>query len=325
MKEKRIPFSYDRDFIRVRDFLSQTFGTYGHSMNWRIERWEYAFGFVAPFLANWREDPPQEQSIDQALKSMDDYTGLWETETGEIAGVVSVEHADLTHDSFGEFFIQRHPDHLDLFPEMLDYAEAHLAHPESGQFFIYADPEDRDLVRHLESRGFQANPERTANESLYDLTSQPLPTKPTLPEGFRLKSMADENNLEKRCEIFGRGFNHEDPQEWPSIPSYQHLQRMPDYHPEQDIIVTAPDGQFVAFSLIWYDAPNKLATLEPVGTHPDFRRKGLAREAIYEGMRRVQKLGAEQVIVGSDLQFYKSIGFEICERRIRYDKPMGKA
>ncbi len=28
-------------------------------MNWRIERWEYAFGFVAPFLANWREDPPK--------------------------------------------------------------------------------------------------------------------------------------------------------------------------------------------------------------------------------------------------------------------------
>jgi len=322
MKVTRMPFVFERDFIRVRDFLSQTYTHYGHSMNWRIERWEYAFGFVAPFLANWREDPPQQRSIDNALRSMDKYTGLWETVTGEIAGVVSVEHADLTHSSFGEFFIQRHPDHLNLFPEMLDYAKTHLAHPESGQLFIFADPEDRELVSQLEVRGFKANPDWPANESRFDLTTQTLPSSPSLPEGFRLQSMADDNDLVKRCEVFGRGFNHADPLEWPSILSYQRLQRMPDYHPEQDIIVIAPDGQFVAFSLIWVDAPNRLATLEPVGTHPDFRRKGLAREAIYEAMRRVRKLGVETVIVGSDQQFYKAIGFEICERRIRYDKPM---
>jgi len=323
MKASQLPFIYERDFVRVRDFLSQTYGHYGHSMNWRIERWEYAFGFVAPFLANWREDPPQRQSIDRALDTMNELTALWETETGEIAGVVCIEHADLTHDSFGEFFIQRHPDRLNLIPEMLDYAEAHLAHPKSGLLFIYADPEDRELVSHLETRGFQPNPDRTANESQFNLLSQPLPTTPTLPKGFKLQSMADENNLEKRCEIFGRGFNHPDPLEWPSMMSYQRLQQMPDYHPEQDIIVTAPDGQFVSFSLIWYDAPNKLASLEPVGTHPNFRKLGLAREAIYEGMRRVKALGAENVIVGSDQQFYEAIGFQICERRIRYDKIFG--
>jgi len=323
MKANRIRFNYDRDFMRVRDFLSQTYGHYGHSMNWRIERWEYAFGFVAPFLANWREDPPQQESVDRALALMAAHTGLWETSAGEIAGVVSIEHPDPTHPAFGEFFIQRHPDHLDLFPEMLDYAEQHLVRPENGQLFIYADPEDHDLVDLLKPRGFRANPERAANESQFDLLTQPLPPAPSLPEGFEIQSMADENDLAKRCEIFGRGFNHPDPLEWPSILSYASLQQMPDYHPEQDIIITAPDGSFVAFSLIWFDPPNKLASLEPVGTHPDYRRKGLAREAIYEGMRRVRQRGAEKVIVGSDQLFYQAIGFEICERRIRFDKASG--
>jgi len=315
-----IPFNYERDFIRVRDFLSRTYGHYGHSMNWRIERWEYTFGFVAPFLANWRVDPPQQELIDRVMKFMAEHTGLWETELGEIAGLVTIEHADRFHRDFGEFFIQRHPDHMDLIPEMLDYAEQHLAHPESGQLFIYANPDDDALVQLLMRRDYSANPERSANESQFDLTSQPLPSAPTLPEGFQLKSMTDENDLAKRCEVFGRGFNHPDPLEWPSILSYKHLQQMPDYHPEQDIVITAPNGQFVTFSLIWDDAPNKLATLEPVGTHPNYRRKGLAREAIYEGMRRVKKLGAEKVIVGSDQQFYQAIGFEICEHRIRFNK-----
>lgn len=323
MKAQLIPFDFERDFLRVRDFLSQTYGHYGHSMNWRIERWEYAFGFVAPFLANWREDPPRQESVNRALQSMNDHTGIWETQTGDIAGVVCIEHADRTHSSFGEFFIQRHPNHLDLLPEMLDYAEEHLAHPDNGQLFIFADPEDRGLVSLIEKRGFIGNPDWPANESEFDLLQQALPPAPTLPEGFRLQSMADDNDMVKRCEIFGRGFNHSDPLEWPSVLSYEQLQKVPDYRPEQDIIVTTPDGQFVAFSLIWYDAPNKLASLEPVGTHPDFRRRGLAREAIYEGMRRVKKLGAEKVIVGSDQQFYKSIGFEVCERRIRFDKPTG--
>lgn len=321
MKPNRLAFNFDRDFLRVRDFLSQTYNHYGHSLNWRIERWEYAFGFVAPFLANWREDPPKRESVNRALKAMNEHTGIWKTKSGEIAGVVCIEHADRSHPAFGEFFIQRHPDHLDLLPEMLDYAEKYLANPENSQLFIYADPEDRDLVSLLEQRGFLANPERTANESEFNLTAQPLPGIPSLPKGFKIQSMADENDLAKRCEVFGRGFNHPDQLEWPSILSYEYLQKMPDYHPEQDIIVLAPDGQFVAFSLIWVDLPNKLASLEPVGTHPDYRRKGLAREAIYEGMRRVKKLGVEKVIVGSDQEFYQAIGFQICERRIRFDKP----
>lgn len=320
MKASIKRFHFDRDFLPVRDFLSQTYALYGHSMNWRIERWEYAFGFVAPFLANWREDPPKQESIDRALRFMDDHTALWETDRGEIAGVVTIEHADPTHSAFGEFFIQRHPDHPGLIPSMLEYAEGNLAHPETRQLFIYADPADEVLVSKLVDRGFKPDPERAANESIFDLTRQPLPDAPALPAGFRLQAMLDDNDIAKRCEAFGRGFNHPDPLEWPSPRSYELLQTMPDYDPEQDIVVAAPDGRFVAFCLIWRDQPNKLASLEPVGTHPNFRRKGLAREAIYEAMRRVRDRGIETVIVGSDQPFYQTIGFKVCEHRIRYEK-----
>jgi GNAT superfamily N-acetyltransferase len=320
MKANLIPFDFDRDFIRVRDFLSETFGLYQSSINWRIERWEYAFGFIAPFLANWRGDPPRQETADQTLKFMDEHTGLWATEDGKIAGVVNIEHADRTHPGFGEFFIQRHPDHLDLLPEMVDYAEANLLNPEKHYIFIYVDPADQNLIPFLKARGFAANPQNTCIESKFDLLKQNLAETPKLPEGFQIQSMADDNNLTKRCKAFGTGFNHPDPLEWPSLISYENLQRMPDYHTDQDIVVVAPNGEFAAFSLIWYDAPNKLASLEPVGTQPQYRRMGLAREAIYEGMRRILKKGAECVIVGSDQQFYKAIGFKPVEHRIRFEK-----
>lgn len=320
MKAHLKPFDYDHDFLWVRDFLSRTFGIYQSSVNWRIERWEYAFGFVAPFLANWCEDPPKQESVDQALKFMNEHTGLWKTEEGQIAGVVNIEHADRTHPGFCEFFIQRHPKHLDLLPEMVKYAEANLLDRKKNHLFIYVDPKDRALIPVLEAFGFTAEPEKTAVESEYDLLKQPLPDKPILPKGFRLQSMADENDLSRRCKAFGTGFNHPDPLEWPSLFSYEHLQCMPDYRKDQDIVVVAPDGEFAAFSLIWYDALNKMASLEPVGTQPQYRRMGLAREAIYEGMRRMLKKGAERVIVGSDQQFYKVIGFKPVEFRVLYEK-----
>jgi ribosomal protein S18 acetylase RimI-like enzyme len=320
MKPKRIPFNFDRDFLRVRDFLARTFNHYGHAVNWRIERWEYAFGFVAPFLANWREDPPRQESVDEMLNRMDERTGLWQTADGEIAGVVSIEHADRGHPAFSEFFLQRHPLHLDLLPEMLDFVENNLRTPEMVSQFIYADPGDTVLVDLLEARGFKANPKRAANESEFDFANHSLPQKPNLPDGFRLQSMADENDLARRCKAFGRAFNHPDPLEWPSILSYQYLQAMPDYRKEQDIVVVAPNGEYVSFSLIWYDPGNKLACLEPVGTQPEYRRMGLAREAIYEGIRRVRHKGAERVYVGSDQDFYHAIGFVPAEHRIYFEK-----
>ena len=319
MTAKLKTFEFDRDFLRVRDFLSDTFGIYQRSVNWRIERWEYAFCFVAQMLAHWGKPSPTRESAEKAVHFLESLTGLWETDTGEIAGVVNIEHPDLTHSGFGEFFIQRHPDHLDLFPKMLDFAEANLRDPGKNRLFIYVEPDDQTLRELLEARGFIAFPEKIRFERELDLHKRPIPETPCLPEGFRLQSMAEDNDLARRCKAFGCGFNHEDPLEWPSLISYESLQKAPDYHKDQDIAVVAPNGEFASFCLIWIDTPNHIAMLEPVGTQPEFRRMGLAREAVYEAVRRAADKGAKR-IVGGDQRFYEVIGFDPMEKLIRFQK-----
>lgn len=320
MKDIRKTFNCTKDFLRVRDFLSKTFGIYQRSVNWRIERWEYAFYFVAPFLAHWGQESPTHQSAKEAIALLESLTGLWETKDGQVAGVVCIEHPDQTHPGFGEFFIQRHPDHLHLLPDMLDFAEANLRDPHQKRLFIYVEPDDQPLRGLLEERGFVANPEQIGRESELDLTRQDIPKSSLLPEGFQVQSMADDNDLKKRCKAFGCGFNHPDPLEWPSLISYETLQKAPDYQKEHDIVVRAPDGEFAAFCLIWHDAPNHLGILEPVGTQPEYRRRGLAREAVYEAVRRTAVKGVKRVIVGSEQPFYQSIGFKPVETRIRFQK-----
>src|ERR671936_569373 len=46
---------------------------------------------------------------------------------------------------------------------------------------------------------------------------------------------------------------------------------------ELDQVAVAPDGSFAAFCLCWLYEENRAGNLEPVGTHSDHRRRGLAR------------------------------------------------
>jgi predicted N-acetyltransferase YhbS len=74
-------------------------------------------------------------------------------------------------------------------------------------------------------------------------------------------------------------------------------------------VVRAANGDFVAYGGLWYDALNRLAYVEPVATDPDFRRLGLGRAAVLEGIRRCGAMGATVAYVGSDLDFYRALGF----------------
>jgi ribosomal protein S18 acetylase RimI-like enzyme len=54
------------------------------------------------------------------------------------------------------------------------------------------------------------------------------------------------------------------------------------------VVVAAPDDTIAAFAGVWLDPRNRVGHFEPVGTHADFRRRGLARVAMTEGRRRMQ-------------------------------------
>ena len=303
--------TYDpgRDFLRIRDFLVETFSLTEQPLNWRLERWNYARYFITPLLATDGVGEPDLTAYQQAIRLFEASTGVWENEAGDIAGVVNIEHADRSHRGWGEAFFQRHPDYDFLLPEMLDFAEANLRNRERNLLFIPIYEYDGAFQAVVRARGYRRNDEYTLWDSAFTIQGQ-LPDS-TLPEGYRLQSMADDNDLDRRRKAFGLGFNHLDPGDWPSLLANRELQNAPDYRRELDLYVVAPDGEFASFCIAWWDKRNRIAMLEPVGTVPEHRRKGLARAVVLEAIRRVAALGAEQVFVGSDQAFYLSLGFEL--------------
>jgi ribosomal protein S18 acetylase RimI-like enzyme len=308
------PYEPAQDVLRVRDMLVETAPQFGTLSNWRLERWNYTRYFIATMLG----DPDRARGLSN-IRYWEDTVGVWEDDADGIVGVVHCEHPDrdIPHLQ-GEAFFQRRPGYDALLGEMLAYAEATFYDAARGQIHTYVQENDAALQAALRARGYRKDAEHPGHDAVYVIEGE-VPSPP-LPAGFVIHSMADDNDRARRSKAFGLGFNHPDPQDWPSVATYAELQTAPDYRPDLDLYVKAPDGEHVSFCLVWFDAANRLGVLEPVGTHPDYRRRGLARAVVMEGIRRVAEMGATEVWVGSGQLFYQAIGFEITYTNYRWIK-----
>ena len=81
-----------------------------------------------------------------------------------------------------------------------------------------------------------------------------------------------------------------------------------------DLVAVAPDGAFSSFCVAWFEEENRIGALEPVGTHPAHRQRGLGKAVVSERLRWLQARGANMVYVGTSLhaapnRLYESVGF----------------
>jgi predicted N-acetyltransferase YhbS len=85
-------------------------------------------------------------------------------------------------------------------------------------------------------------------------------------------------------------------------------------------VAVAPNDEYVSFAGMWIVPENGVAYIEPVATDPDYRRKGLGRAVVVETLRRVRSEGAATAHVGSDVPFYRSMGFDVTSHTDFYVK-----
>jgi predicted N-acetyltransferase YhbS len=256
-----------------------------------------------------------------SIEKIEDTVGLWENELGNIVGIV-------THEAVrrGEAFIHLHPDFYEesVLKEMFELIEEKYTFEIEGKDIIKLRILDgnTELEEYANERGYVKKPNAIETTSLL-LLDEELKL-PEIPDGYRIQSMADNNDIEKRTLTFAKAFGNYGTENQVQPHSYIELQKCPDYRKDLDVYALAPDGEFVSFCLIWYDEKNKIAILEPVGTNPDYRKKGLAKIVVYEAINRVKKEGAEKIYVGDGQQFYLSIGFKHAYRNIVWIKDVSE-
>ncbi|MBN2379960.1 hypothetical protein JXM67_09195 [candidate division WOR-3 bacterium] len=295
------------DFLKIRDFLVANYNAFEHPVNWDMVRWNYARYFCAPMIGAWGLGEREEKIPDttgkkseEAVRFWESSIGVWETDDGEIAGVVCPDEYIPWHPAFGQAFLQRSPDHESLLAEMLEYAEKTFIGKNMTR--IYVGEYDKALQDAVGASGFHRDAKPCLNYMEFDLADIP---ESKLPDGYRFVTMAENNDIEKRREVVGLSFNHPDPNDWATAYSYKQLQAAPDYRKELDIVIERPDGKWVACTIAWFDEFNRIGTLEPVGAI----QLGMGREIVIEGLRRLRDLGAKVAHMDSGLKFYEKVGF----------------
>lgn len=151
--------------------------------------------------------------------------------------------------------------------------------------YIYADAFRGDIARIelLTSLGYEPCGELpyVLNKTEIDAVEVPV-----LPAGFSFRSATGIQDAANLAEVHSASFGSN----WtPEL--YQKVMESPGYAPERELVIQAPDGIYVAFTITWYDHLNRTGLFEPVGTHKDYRRRGFGLAIVLYGMQQMAAAG----------------------------------
>jgi ribosomal protein S18 acetylase RimI-like enzyme len=146
-----------------------------------------------------------------------------------------------------------------------------------------------------------------------------------LSEGFVIRPLKGESEVEAYVELHRAAFESRSMTvEWRA-----RTLRQSAYIPDLDLVAVAPDGRLAAFCVCWLDknpGGETRGQVEPLGVHADFRKLGLGRALLTEGLRRLQLGGASQLYVETDnyrnaaFALYESVGFRVVRDVLVYRK-----
>lgn len=180
---------------------------------------------------------------------------------------------------------------------------------------------DADRMEELTSRGYDRG--ETGDVRLHRRLDAE-PTAAPLPDGFAVRHVDGADDIERRVEVERASFGGAPtPEVWHDM-----IARLPEYRPELDLVVLAPDGSGAAAITCWFDSSSRHAEIEAVGTIPSMRQLGLGKALITEGLRRLSHLGATEVALYTNignvasLELYRSCGFEVVAQDYAYRRTL---
>lgn len=214
----------------------------------------------------------------------------------------------------GECWVNVHPNHTVHVEKLVEAAQHQLFQMKIGSeerpmIEVFVPDPFKELESALIKRGYSlAGLEGYIRERPIDL---PAPDY-EIPEGFTVRNVDIEEDFEEYRRVQSAVFQHCRNMTPGLAKKYSSASF---YNAELDIVAVAPDGHFGAFCTVRVDPLSKITEFEPVGTHPDFRRSGLARAVICEGLKRLQKYSPTNVCIPGAAptpaadRLYESLGF----------------
>jgi mycothiol synthase len=250
---------------------------------------------------------------------------LWHDAKGELIG-----YAILGEDPSIDWQVLPEYEWLGIEDEAMAWTETRLAGLRSsdskawsGSLVSGARQDNARRIAFLEQHGFRYKGDFAEVNMLRSL-ADPIPES-GVPSGYHVRPFGGADELSSRAAA-----QREVWQPWSvanvSDDDYGRFMRLPGYHRDLDVVAVAPDGVVAAYVNGWIDAVNQIGDFGPVGALPAYRRLGLTRAVLLEGLRRLRSHGMDRVCVSTTVsntparRLYESIGFKIVNQYLDYVK-----
>jgi ribosomal protein S18 acetylase RimI-like enzyme len=252
---------------------------------------------------------------------------LWYDEAGKLVGYVM-----LGEDPSFDCQVLPEYEWSGIEQEAMAWAESRIAELRQqnakrweGNFVSGARQDDPKRIAFLEQHGFRYSGEFAEVNMLRSLV-EPIP-EPVLPAGCQVRAVAETGEISNRAAA-----QREVWQPWTvgniSDDDYARFIQLPGYHRDLDVVAVTPDGVIAAYVNGWIDPVNRIGDFGPVGARPAYRRRGLTRAVLLEGLRRMQARGMNRVCISTGisntpaLRLYESVGFKIVNKYLDYVKEL---
>jgi GNAT superfamily N-acetyltransferase len=217
-------------------------------------------------------------------------------------------------DSPNTFYIHTHPEYKYLEREIIEWIEQHFVSKrkernKQTKLFLFSMQGDTERKNLLTELGYIKQGIIGIHRSRS--VNIPIP-EVKVPEGFTIRNIQGKADYDQLAEtiriIFGHG-------EWFNAEVLKKIACCSFYKEELDLVAVAPDGTFASICTFRMDPFGKMATVEPMGTHPKYRKLGLGKVLIYEGLRRAMKYNPTLFYIDSAAnnpaanEFYDSVDF----------------
>jgi len=175
---------------------------------------------------------------------------------------------------------------------LLDRAEAGVRERGGPTIEISVFDGDAALLHAIGARGYA--PSGTYGDELVN-DRLDAGIKPRLPDRFTMRWLEPELD-DAYVALHRAAWSDKAPSTYSRV-LHDTVTAMPDFDRSMVPIAVAPDGTLAAYCISWLDPRTKTVEIEPLGTHPEYRKLGLGRAIVDEVIRRAAERGARSVLV----------------------------
>ncbi len=273
--------------------------------------------------AAWRGDYPTEVDVAELFQdqTMPEHSRIWLTRQGDpwAYALMHFPYNNLTLEASEACRNDAWED------EVAEWAEAQMRGYYGAEVINQTldgscRSEDAHTTLFFQRHGFV----KDGMESLsYELALSRMPELPMLPEGFNLRPLRPESELEEVVALHRAAHGTDNF----TLEERLAIMGTPEYLAHLDLVAVAPDGTLAGNCICGVSEPGGVdGYTDPVVVHPRQQRKGLARTLIQAGLVELYRRGVRLVRFGTSSEntamqhVAEALGFTCVARRSWYSK-----